>query len=287
MRNLLAPATPACSCRTPDGVSDGLCRSCRAAGRSCLPLPDGVACGSCARYFKPPRPCAVCGTLSVRVARDLKKGFTEPTCERCRGCDNITCPGCGKHRQPAGTDPAGRTVCRLCLELGTFVCPRCGCEGRRHSAARCEACYWADRVDGRIAEISARLAAPRYRQAFDVYARDLAARVGAQRAALRLKRDFGFFERMDSALPDPRRIDEDTLIALFGTMGVRRMQMQIDHSVRTGLIPPMTQDSMAVARRRAMADAILARSRGEWYHGLLVRFRENIETVARRWERRG
>lgn len=286
--------------RTPDGVSGGLCRSCRARGRSCLrcgklvpranlTMPEGatIACASCARYFKPPRPCAVCGSLSVRLARDLKKGFTEPTCERCRNRDNITCPGCGKHRRPAGTDPAGRIVCRLCLEMGTFICPRCGREGRRHSAARCEACYWADRVEGRIAQMAARLATPRYRQAFDAYAHDLSARVGAQRAALRLKRDFVFFERMDAALPDPRRIDEAALIALFGTMGVRRMQMQIDYSIRAGLIPPMTQESMAVARRRAMIDAMIVRSRGKWFHGVLVRFRDHNEAVARRWERRG
>lgn len=135
--------------------------------------------------------------------------------------------------------------------------------------------------------MTGRLGTPRYRQAFDAYARVLAERFGAQRAAVRLKRDIAFFEKMDSALPDPRRGDEVALIALFGTMGVRRLQMQIDHSIRTGLIPPITQDSLAVVRRRAMADAIIARSRGECYHDVLIRFRDNMETVARRWERRG
>lgn len=284
--------------RTPDGVSGGLCRSCRARGRSCLrcgkpvrraglTLPDGVACASCARYFKPPRPCAVCGRLSIRLARDLKRGFTEPTCESCRSRDKITCPGCGKHRRPEGTDAAGRLVCRLCLELGTFVCPRCGREGRRHSARRCEACYWEDRVAGRVAEMADRLRTPRYREAFAVYADDLAKRVGAQRASLRLRRDFEFFERMDSAMPDPHRVDEAGLIGLFGTMGVRRMQMQIDHAIRIGLIPPMSQDTLAAARCRAAVETVIARSRGRWYHDVLVRFRDHLETVARRWERRG
>jgi len=119
-----------CGCKTRRSNSNGepLCRACSLRGRTCMrcakPLPratktleDGAVCGSCVTYYKEPKPCPICGQLSLRLSRNATKGFSEqPVCEYCQRKGNIICAGCGKHRHPAGTRADGKPICKSCME---------------------------------------------------------------------------------------------------------------------------------------------------------------------------
>lgn len=154
-----------CGSKTRRSGIDGapICRACSLKDRTCMrcgkALPkasktfaDGAVCRSCVTYYKEPKPCPVCGQLSLRLSRNATKGFSEQqVCEHCQRKGNITCGGCGKNRHPAGIRADGKPVCKSCLDRGDkpFVCGTCGTcgkEGKSHSKVMCHTCYWRKRA---------------------------------------------------------------------------------------------------------------------------------------------
>lgn len=286
--------------RTPGGRRPALCRSCRAKNRNCVrcgkPVPraaltvdKGVACPSCARHFKEPAACPVCGQLSLYLSRDFKNGFTEPVCQRCRRKGHITCPVCNKNRRPAGTTSDGKLVCADCLSTNgkPFICPRCGREGKRHSSTKCDACYWEDSARKRLKDALAMLSHNWVRESFETFIPALIDRIGAQKAALRLEKYFLFFARLDASFPNPRTISAEALASIFGREGLRRHAVPYGFLVKSRIVPPQTEYDLETAAEKARQDKILERVTKLWYGSLLHEFRTHLEAVGERYENRG
>lgn len=286
--------------RTPGGQGPALCKACRVEGRVCIrcgkPTPragltveGGVACASCARYFKPPQPCPVCGQMSLRLARDLKAGFTEPVCPSCRSKGHITCPTCGKHRRPAGLNAADRVVCARCLadDGKVFVCPKCGQEGRRHSAHRCEGCYWKDTLQSRVSDAAALIRGDWLRAAFTAFAGELADRLGGRIVALRINRYFLFFAKLDACCDRPSAVTPGRMVEAFGVDGLRRHAIPFGYLVKAGVIPRPSAEALELAQEQDRQMRLIETVAGVWYHDLAGRYLQHLETIGERYYRRG
>ncbi|XTI73276.1 hypothetical protein ACQAYK_03950 [Acidithiobacillus sp. AC3] len=296
-------AVPCTGCgkatRTLGGKTPAYCRSCQTQNRRCvrcgkpvpragLLVPEGAVCASCARYYQEPRPCPVCGQQSLRLARDFAAGFTEPVCERCRRKSFITCPGCGKHRKPAGEDKQGRIVCKSCLTRPEpFICPRCGQEGRPHSHTRCEGCYWQETLQQRVRQSVALLSREWVKAAFRQFFVDLPERIGAHAAALRLQRYFCYFAKLDAQFASPAAITAEALIGTLGTEGLRRYAVPHGALIRQGLIPAWSDETLERIREDKAQSLILETSKDQWFGPLLLRFQEHLGELNQRYRQRG
>lgn len=288
------------SVRTPAGAGPATCKKCKTIGRICvrcgkdvpragLVVEDGVACPSCARYFKAPQPCPVCGQLSLHLSRDFKNGFTEPVCQQCRRKGHITCPSCGKNRRPAGTTTDGRVVCKTCLKTDgrPFTCPKCGKQGKRHSAIRCDACYWRDNVEKKLRNAVLMLEHDWVRNAFSGFIYALSQRIDSRIAAIRLERHFLFFARLDAHFDKHTAATARGMIAVFGLDGLRRHAAAYAFLVKSELIP--SQSANDIKKEAAIEDQtkILKACENRWYRDLLGNFLRHMNTVGQRYADRG
>jgi site-specific recombinase XerD len=286
--------------RTPNGVGPAMCKKCRTVGRSCircgkdvpqagLVVEGGVACPSCARYFKEPQRCPVCGQLSLHLARDFKNGFTEPVCQQCRRKGHITCPSCGKNRRPAGTTSDGRVICSTCLVTDgkPFVCPLCGKEGRRHSSNRCEACYWRENVEKKLKNAISMIEHEWVRTAFSGFIVALSDRIDAKTASVRLERHFLFFAKLDAFFDKPSAATGRGMISAFGLNGLRRHAAAYGFLVKSETIPGQSTDEIKKEASYEDQAKLLRSCENQWYHGLLGSFVENLNKVGQRYADRG
>ncbi|MDD2734551.1 MAG: hypothetical protein PHF56_11470 [Desulfuromonadaceae bacterium] len=286
--------------RTPHGVGPAMCKKCRTVGRTCvrcgkdvpqagLVVEGGVACPSCARYFKDPQFCPVCGQLSFHLARDFKNGFTEPVCQHCRRKGHINCPSCGKHRRPAGTTTDGRVVCSNCLanDGKPFLCPLCKKEGKRHSSTRCEACYWRENVEKKLKNAISMLEHEWVRNAFSGFIVAMTERIDAKTASVRLERHFLFFARLDAFFNKPSMATGRGMISAFGLDGLRRHAAAYGYLVKSELIPSQSADE--VKREACIEEQVklLRACEDRWYHGLLGSFIVNLNKLGQRYADRG
>ncbi|MFN7928937.1 MAG: hypothetical protein U0Y68_13510 [Blastocatellia bacterium] len=286
--------------RTLGGRTPGLCKTCQTKDRFCVrcakPVPrvsltveTGIACPSCARHFKEPQCCPVCGQFSLYLARDFRNGFTEPVCQRCRRKGFINCPVCGKNRRPEGTNQQGQVVCKLCLENDgkAFICPKCNKEGQRHSHKRCVACYWRDYTEQRFYESLAMLTKEWVRQAYAGFYRELVDRMVIENAAMRLQKYFLFFAKLDAAFDKATEISADSLIRYFGLEGLRRQVIPYGYLVKAKIIPAIDDEALHDGAELYKQRALLQKAESTWYVSLLNRFHQHMLSINERYRRRG
>lgn len=302
----LDSATPCKGCgrrtRSRDGAGQALCRSCGIKGRTCLrcdkPLPkasmttaEGCLCWPCSVHYRVRKPCPVCGQMSLRLSRDVKRGFTDqPVCESCRRTGNITCQVCGKNRYPAGSLDDGRVVCKSCLERGDkpFVCTDCGKEGKPHSKAICHACYWKKRADKRFKVSVAMFSNDWTKEAFLKFYEDLIVRQDIHKVAtVSLERYFLFFVKLDATFSVPKEITADRMIAAFGAEGIRRHAVPYGFLVKEKIIPELAREALDESSEHRRQALIIDRAQDFWYGALLERFRLHLEKINERYATRG
>lgn len=286
--------------RTLGGVGPAICKTCRTIDRKCircgkdvpragLIVEEGVVCSSCAKHFKEPQRCPVCGQLSLYLSRDLKNGFTEPVCQQCRRKGHINCPCCGKNRRPAGVTTDGRVVCAKCLETDgqPFVCPKCGKTGKRHSSTRCEACYWEEYVEKKLRSAVSLLTHQWAKDAFSSFVPALIDRVKPQGAAMRIERHFLFFAKLDACFASPAEATSVAMTSIFGQDGLRRHGAAYGFLVKEGVIPKQSADEIkaadAVIKQMRMVDACS----GTWYHDIIKGFYTHLDQLNARYAKRG
>jgi len=299
----MTKSVPCTECGKPTRILEGgeaVCKSCRTKGRKCircgkdvpraaLTVEDGVACPSCARFLKEPRACPVCGQLSLHLSRDLKNGFTEPVCQRCRRKRHINCPCCGKNRRPAGTTSDGRVVCKNCLVLDgkPFVCPTCGKEGKRHSKSMCDNCYWLQYMERRTRDAVALIRNTWLADSFRSFVRELSAQLGSHSIVPRFERYFLFFAALDGKDFAPGEVTAEVLAALFGAEGLRRHAVPFGFMVKHGLLPEIPENILEEESQKRRQEDILGRLSVQWTSDLLKSFYSHLLTVQLRYQSRG
>ncbi len=285
--------------RTLQGRGPATCKCCRSKNRSCLrcgkPVPraaltleNGVACPSCARYYKPAKACANCGQRSQHLARDFKLGFEEPVCPKCRRKGHATCACCGKHRAPAGKDDEGRPLCQGCLKRKEpFTCPRCGRQGRYHSQERCSDCYWGDRLGKKISDNLWIMNQRWLRDAFQEFGRRMRIDGKAQKIAVDLDRHVKFFHLLDQNFSCPEEVRPRELIRVFGLDGLRRASLPFGFLVSENYLPEMLVEELRREAEFQRQESILEDAEDAWFHPVLKRFHLSQSNRRKRFESRG
>lgn len=275
-----------------------VCKSCAAKGRTCLrcckpiikaglTVDGGVVCSPCARHYTEPKPCAICGAMSRRLARSSWLGFTDPACPRCLRVGHKTCAVCGKHRLPAGKDGQGRPLCKKCLDSAStpFICPACGKPGKRHSSTKCEACYWQERLAREIDGLAGRLSSARLISALPGYSKYLSERCGSRAGTRRLRHHAGFFEALDQ---EPLLMDDsDLLLERFGADGLRRYALPYGYLAEAGVLEKPDTDDVVSHCQDRQQQAILSRQRPEWAARLLVSYHDYLTRLQAKLRARG
>lgn len=281
---------------TPRDGDLGRCRSCRTIGRNCLrcgkpvpraalTLPGGVACPSCARYYKEPRPCSICGTLSIRLTRDFRLGIVEPACPKCRRKDHETCAGCGKHRLVAGRNDHGRPLCQACLSGEPFLCPSCGKYGRRHSAKQCETCYWSSHLYKKAQADCETLKSAWGREWYMLHLKRLEYDVGPKTANLRAGRHLLFFIELERLSSNGLTADE--LAKAFGAEGLRRYAAPYGSLVKAGLLPEVSKEILEEIGQKRLQSQILEKAQNDHDRLILATYLDDLRAVAKRFRQRG
>ena len=279
--------------RTWHGEEPGLCRTCRVKGRVCVKCgvpvprshfrtPEGeVACKNCRRVVAPPKPCPRCGRLCRAVVREIKAGFTEPACERCRNATRVTCAGCRKHRAQAGTDSEGRPLCKTCLAGNDFVCPLCGQHGIRHSKDACLVCYHKRYSRERALEVAPMLARPWVRELFLEFIEALLADAATPiRAGLDIQRHFDFFKRLEVAAPTPMKLTAFSMWEEFGRHGLRLNERAYNFLADTGRVTPPSDSEVSELTEADNQRRLIARVTEPWHRDVLIQFQTHL--LARR-----
>lgn len=274
--------------RSYHGEEPATCKSCRTKGRTCggcgkpLPkasriTPEGDAlCWPCAAKRNEPKPCALCGQLSLTLSRMPSEGIDVPICHHCRSKrTHFTCTACGKYRKPAGLDKAGRVVCKTCLEQADWVCPSCGKPGKRHSSRRCVECYWSDHAKEATKAGVGVLPRPWTKKAYGHFGRVLVETYGARKASHRVKKYLPFFIALDARFRENSRITVRELVLGFGMEGLRRNGVAVSFLIREGYLPKASQWELEHYNDIQRQERLIDESSGTWYHGLLERFRQD------------
>ena len=210
--------------------------------------------------------------MSLYLARDLKNGFTEQVCPRCRAKGHITCPCCGKHRRPEGLSKIGRIVCKKCVDIDgdEFICPKCGQPGRRHSSKSCDTCYWKERLTKKVRDATAMLNHQWTRDALNGFINELADRRGPFASAVRIERYFLFFAKLDAEYKAASELDMPSLARIFGAEGLRR------HAVPYGYIVKTFCGHDAIDFRATLSaakyDATVEAAAGEWFGDVVAKY---------------
>lgn len=302
------PLLPCVDCRrnTRKRNTDGqpFCRSCRIKGRTCArcgdPLPraslmttDGAVCRNChTKFYKEPEVCEVCGQMSLAlIAVDRPEG-SRRACARCwqRHRGYTRCAACGLHRPPAGQLPDGRPICGSCQSQGgkRFFCPQCGMEGDKFSKDRCRACYERERVRKKVELSAILLRQPWAKTAWLAFGEELAARMIAHNALVRIDRYFLLFARMDAEFSRTTEITPEALLGIVGGReGLRRFAVPYGFLVKSQVVPEMTRDLLDDTAERVKQDALLKGIEGQWFEPVLWRFHENLLALHARYHDRG
>ncbi len=288
--------------RSRDGEGKPVCKSCAIKDRTCLrcgkPLPrasmtveEGSLCWPCSVHYREPKPCPVCGQMSLRLARDIKRGFADqPVCESCRRKGNVTCASCGKNRHPAGTLENGSVVCKSCLERGDkpFVCASCGKEGKPHSKTICHACYWRKRADKRFKDSVAMFSRDWTKEAFHKFYGDLIVRQDVHKVAtVSLERYFLFFAKLDASFASPKEITAESMIAAFGAEGMRRHAVPYGYLIKEKIVPELAREALEESSERRRQMLMVSRAKNTWYGSLIERFHLHLEKINERYAERG
>jgi len=286
--------------RTPHGKKPAVCKHCKTKNRSCIrcnkPVPraalivdKGAVCPSCARFFKEPKTCPNCGHITHHLARDIKNGFNEPVCERCRRKDHITCADCGKNRRAFSTNHAGKSICAKCSDLKgvPYICPTCHRPGRRHSNTRCDRCYWMESVGKRFDSVIDSLPNNWVRKEFKHFFDDLFNYYRPKAMSIRLKKYSSFFCLIAEHFNSRDELSYESLVTIFGGRKIKSNTIIMNYFFQHGLIKELSIEKRDDIIQRARQLNVIKKAKNTWYYSLLIDYKNYQLTIASRYKQRG
>lgn len=228
-----------------------ICRGCRLADRTCIrchkPTPrgalrvgDGIACGSCARYFKPSGSCNFCERPSLRLSALSSAPEIGRVCEKCRR-DHVaaTCACCGKHRTVYFQGIDRSPYCRICAAdpAARHHCPDCGVEVGGLGEAPCFTCSIKRSNIRKVLAAEELLQTEAVRRLTREFYSWMDSRGDASKFAAGASRYVTYLAKLDSALAaGSDELGNGVLIKTFSTEELRRMGMLAQHLAETGLL---------------------------------------------------
>lgn len=191
--------------RLPRDSSNVICQSCEN-NQSCVRCGSknrrlgrislyGPVCASCAPYFRPHKPCEVCGLLSQRLTQVSRYKDGLKRCQRCATADHRTCDSCLRYRRVEAFD--GKKLCTLCINEASKICPDCKILIPAGLLNNCRNCYWNNLLKKRVALNSEQLENLLLRQEFINFSEWLSTNLSSQKAAIRISKYANFFQSLE------------------------------------------------------------------------------------------
>lgn len=262
------------------------CRRCEASQRRCVRcdalvpragcrVANGVACPSCAVYFRPAIACDGCGKPSRRLSTPASHPEEGRLCDACRNrASHATCSHCRRYRPRAGFDEAGKPYCASCCVSGSahHACPGCGVEVSGRGNGQCRACLNSEQLrrECQIAIFS--LDHAWAQDALRDFADWLWIRIpGEPKVVGMFRTSLPFFERLNAAFTSRDDIRPSTLLDHFTVSGLRKHLLCTQFlEDRLGVIVGVNEKSDHVEQQRI--EALLRTGKRRTWHSTLLAF---------------
>ena len=231
--------------RLPREFPKAVCRRCertrpcvrceRPMVRIGLRTPYGPACVACARYFREPEPCEICGTPSRRLTRVARLNHGLRVCPQCARADHGTCAWCRRSRLLTETEE-GELLCKRCRKEGKVPCPKCGDPMPAGCGKQCRRCYLDELAEERTRMNCAAFSSETMAKHFAAFGTWLRETRGPEKAAQKLHRFLPFFfdiERAWGTIPE-----YGELLSHFGAKRLRTFLLATRWMEEAGLVKP-------------------------------------------------
>jgi hypothetical protein len=269
--------------RLPRENAAAICRKCEKAkpcvrcGRTHYLIgkvtPYGPACKACALYFREPKPCGICGSLSSQLSRKTRAEIHIPVCPRCARRDHGTCDSCRRHRSLQATKD-GRFRCKRCIQGAEIACSVCHKTIPPGRGKRCEACYWRETFKKRVEINLAAFSKSGMAESWLRFGEWLLAEIGEVKASRFIHRYLPFFLELElrwGTIPS-----YDTLLTQFGARTLRQVTLPMRWMEVTGVINPCVQAKMEDSENRRIMSALERFSSGSQEQNLLMGYYKSI-----------
>jgi len=210
-----------------------ICPACDRATRLCVrcekPVPEkagyktvnGVACPSCAPYFRPKETCESCGKLSSQLSRIGGEGSW--LCLSCRNeKTHSTCTVCRRYRRRDSASDPLRFVCTDCVNGATHACPDCGAELAGKGTGACRDCLRKRQANKALERLRPGFKFLWLAQVLEKHATRIANISSARNIPARIYNAAAFLKRVGEAIDDPPKVTHAALLEVFGAETLRR-----------------------------------------------------------------
>ena len=194
--------------------------------------PYGMVCNACAPHFRDKEPCELCGKLSSRLSRNARLGSNLRLCPKCFRADHATCQACKRHRLLSLSN--GKMLCKACIEQVEKPCTQCNQLMPAGYGNICEACYWQNLLDKRVAINCASFKVAGMATHFRNFAAWLGQEVGIHKAAITINRYATFFLAIENGfglIPN-----YNALLEYFSAANLRKYLLPMRWMEAAGLI---------------------------------------------------
>lgn len=275
--------------------AEPVCRGCRLADRTCvrcrkltprgaLRVGDGIACSSCARYFKPLESCSLCEQPSRRLSALSSAPEVGRICEKCRR-DQVaaTCSCCGKHRTVHFVRMDRSPLCRACIAdpNARHSCPDCGVDVGGSGGAPCFSCSIKRSNRRKIQAAEGLFQTQAVRQLIRDFHDWTDGRGDANKFAANAGRYVAYLAKLDGALADASREPSNAmLMRTFSTEDLRRMGLLTQYLAEIGTLTADGDQRRTNTEMRLIEEKLREATRQPWgaeitkYHAYLVEARE-------------
>lgn len=185
-----------------------VCKTCQAKDKPCIRCGkteytpgkitgDGPVCNSCSKYFRAPKTCISCGTVSITVSnRNFSDGTAKLVCGLCYNKTLPICYSCGKQRKAYTCDENAHPICEICTTEGERECSQCCKPFPAGQGKICRDCTYENTLH-RKARFGSEALSPYMSELYVRFGEWLKQRRGVLFAAIHLNRYLPYFSKLD------------------------------------------------------------------------------------------
>lgn len=188
---------------------------------------DGPVCNSCSKYFREPKQCISCGTLSISVSnRNLSDGITKLVCRSCYNKTLPICYSCGKQRKAYTHDKNAHPICKICATEGERECIQCGKSFPAGKGRICRDCTYENTLQRKV-RFGSRALSSYMSELYVRFAEWLKQRRGVLFAAVHLNRYLSYFSKLDDLAERLERIPTYSEVVVELTVAMTRANLLV------------------------------------------------------------
>lgn len=185
----------------------------------------GPVCNSCSVYFRAIEPCERCSKPSQKLTRVTRFNDDLRVCPQCASRDYETCPSCHKYRL-LELAPNGLKICKKCQDQPEKQCLNCEEMIAAGCGDLCDSCYWHKNLWFKAKQNLNLFEYSYLKTIYVQYVEWLENKVGANKAALYIRKHTHFFVQTESLWSDSVPTAHQ-LLAILRSSGLRKFELVV------------------------------------------------------------